>query len=217
MTTTPNTPQTTHTVQTRKGAPRSGFDTDQLRELHAQGLCDAHIARIMRKDQKTVRNYRAQLGLAQNPFNDVSDNGTKHWDIGRARELYDQKCSDAVIAEELGISPTVVCEWRKDFGLPANYAGITDDEEAFAVYNTGAIDRHMAAKLNVSETAVRTWRNKHGLEPHLQRRRIDHESALKMYNDKATDKAIAEVQNVSVDTVRRWRQKNNLSTWLGRR
>ena len=194
----------------RAGRPKSGCDLEQLRELHAQGLCDEHIARAMGKHSKTIRSYREKLGLPRNQFDPRTDNGPKDWDKERARMLYDAGCSDSVLARELGIGITRVHTWRAENDLPPNSNGPFDHDRARVLYDDGLIDNRIAAALGVSRTAILHWREENGLCPNLERQHLDETAAQRLHDQGQTDTQIARALGTERSVIRKWRIREGL-------
>lgn len=197
-------------VETRAGKPRSGCNTEYLKQLHAQGLCDTEIARIMGKAPKTIRTYRNKLGLPLNKYDPRSNNGVKDWDQRKALYLYDLGCSDAVIARELGIGQTTVYTWRQKCDLPANYSGRFNKTDARRLYDAGYTDRALAEALGVSRTAILRWREENSLERNIDHNHLDTDAARKLHSEGYNDVEIADELGVCRTAVLRWRTSESL-------
>jgi len=88
-------------------------------------------------------------------------------------QLYNQGLSDREIAQRVGITASVVGEWRKRRHLPINsLRGRNTDQEMYErrlkLYNQKLTDKQIADLEGVSEQAIRTWRKVHGLPAHRQ-------------------------------------------------
>ena len=127
--------------------------------------------------------------------------------------LYEKGLTDREIASELGVSLTVIQNWRYNRGLAPNSArpGFPDREE---LYSQGLSDREIAERVGVSCSTIINWRNRRGLTPHVgPRKKIEpkqHPNRTRLYEQGKTDEEIARAENVTRAAISGWRRKNGL-------
>lgn len=88
--------------------------------------------------------------------------------------LYNDGLSDPEIAKVLGQFPQVIYNWRKMYGLPANYvqhSGATGShaDTIRTMHAAGSTDSEIAASIGVSRLAVLNFRKREGLETTFRR------------------------------------------------
>lgn len=98
----------------------------------------------------------------------------------RATELYKANMSDARIARDLGVSATLVRNWRKNNKLPSNFAPRNqkiDYTVAARMYRQGKNDKEIAAVFGADRKTIALWRQKHGLpaQSKVKREEKEHE------------------------------------------
>lgn len=95
---------------------RCKIDWNKVKELHAKGLNDGEIARILNCSRSAIKHIRNRLGLKANckPFHIITDEEKKI-----IRDLNEAGFNDREIAAILGVSYTTVRRHRKRMGLPS--------------------------------------------------------------------------------------------------
>lgn len=94
-------------------------DLDRLRELHAMGLSDVSIARILRCGRTAVFRRRWGLRLPVLPQNNRKSH-SKHLDLGELLRFYERGFNDRMLSEAFQCDRFTIAARRAMLGLDAN-------------------------------------------------------------------------------------------------
>lgn len=132
------------------------------------------------------------------------------------KRLFAERLTDAQIAREMKLKPSMVKSTRHEYGLLRRRPPI-DPDEVVAMHLAGLDDDTIAQRLACSPDTVRVHRCNAGhrkppkpLVPYVHPRRDPSDLAVAMMTEGATDDAVAAAEGVSRTIVRRWRRERGI-------
>jgi transposase/bacterioferritin-associated ferredoxin len=131
---------------------------DELKQLFAEGLSDAEIAKHFGVCDRTISNRRRRLGLYRQKPRHIK---RKDIDIEELKQLYRADMSDVDIGKAIDISQSAVFTIRHRLGLAPNSG--KRHWEMRELYDLGLSDSKIAEILKVRKYIVTTWRQSHEL------------------------------------------------------
>jgi DNA-binding CsgD family transcriptional regulator len=131
---------------------------DELKQLFAEGLSDAEIAKHFGVCDRTISNRRRRLGLYRQKPRHIK---RKDIDIEELKQLYRAGMSDVDIGKAIDISQSAVFTIRHRLGLASNSG--KRHWEMRELYDLGLSDSKIAEILKVRKYIVTTWRQSHEL------------------------------------------------------
>jgi transposase-like protein len=131
---------------------------DELKQLFAEGLSDAEIAKLFGVCDRTISNRRRRLGLYKQKPRHIK---RKDIDIDELKQLYRAGMSDVDIGKAIDISRSAVFTIRHHLGLAPNRG--RRHWEMRELYDLGLSDSQIAEILKVRKHNVTTWRQNHEL------------------------------------------------------
>jgi len=134
------------------------INLDELKQLFAEGLSDAEIAKHFGVCDRTISNRRRRLGLYRQKPRYIK---RKDIDIEELKQLYRAGMSDVDIGKAIDISQSAVFTIRHRLGLASNRG--KRHWEMRELYDLGLSDSKIAEILKVRKYIVTTWRQSHEL------------------------------------------------------
>lgn len=133
---------------------RTGVDVDRVVELHAAGMSDRDISKVMEISHTAVSRCRKRLGLARNRSKTYSLDARMY---GRMMELYEKGYTDTEISRQLGVTQATITRTRQGLKLKVNRKpgdrgpGISESKPYWQICN--ALLRNLTLNKLISQAA----------------------------------------------------------------
>lgn len=126
-------------------------------------------------------------------------------EIAEAMRLYQAGLNDTSIGKTMGVSQTLIYNWRRRNHLPNNYHLSGWNDRMMPLYGAGLTDDEISRELGCRKSTVRDWRSSHSLPMQGAWTQKYHLRRLVLLEQGLTDEQIAEKEGVLVETIQRWR------------